>query len=63
MVDELRADGECVGRRRVARLMKQSGLCARLPKRFRKTTDSSHSRPVVPNLVQRQFSPKGPNEI
>jgi len=51
MVDELRADGECVGRRRVARLMKQSGLCARLPKRFRKTTDSSHSRPVVPNLV------------
>lgn len=63
MVDELRADGESVGRRRVARLMKESGLCARLPKRFRKTTDSSHSRPVVPNLVQRQFSPKGPNEI
>jgi putative transposase len=63
MVDELRADGESVGRRRVARLMRKRGLYARLPKRFRKTTDSSHSRPVVPNLVQRKFSPKGPNVI
>ena len=62
MVDELRADGESVGRRRVARLMRESGLCARLPKRFRKTTDSSHWRPVAPNLVQRQFFPKTPNE-
>ena len=38
LVDELRADGESVGRRRVARLMKKAGLCARVPKRFRKTT-------------------------
>lgn len=63
MVDELRADGESVGRRRVARLMKKHRLCARLPKHFRKTTDSSHSRPVVPNLVQRQFLPNSPNKI
>jgi len=63
LVDELRADGESVGRRRVARLMKKGGLCALRPKRFRKTTDSSHTQPVVPNLVQRQFSPNSPNEI
>ncbi len=39
LVDELRADGESVGRRRVARLMKKGGLCALRPKRFRKTTE------------------------
>ena len=63
VVDELRAEGESVGRRRVARLMREKGLCARLPRRFRKTTDSVHSRPVAPDLVRRQFLPKAPNEI
>ncbi len=63
VVDELHADGESVGRRRVARIMREKGLCARLPRRFRKTTDSSHSRPVARDLVQRQFLPKTPNEV
>ncbi len=63
VVDELRADGESVGRRRVARIMREKGLCARLPRRSRKTTDSSHSRPVARDLVQRQFLPKTPNEV
>lgn len=63
MVEELRAAGERVGRRRVARLMREKGLCARLPKRFRKTTDSSHSRPIAPDLVKRQFQPMSRDRI
>ena len=42
--------------------MRQEGLEAVPPKRFRVTTDSKHSQPVAPNLLARQFDPAGPNE-
>jgi transposase InsO family protein len=54
---ELRARGMRVGRKRVARLMRESGLKGR--KRSGKaprTTDSAHSHPVAENLLQRRFS-------
>jgi transposase InsO family protein len=50
-------------RKRVARLMRQAGLRSRRrPKRHIRTTDSQHSRPVAPNLLQRDFDPHAPNE-
>lgn len=61
--DELKAAGECVGRRRVIRLMQQEGLCAHVPRRFRKTTDSDHDFAIAPNSVNRDFSPEAPNQL
>lgn len=57
MVHELREAGFDVGRRRVARLMRQDGLQARIKRRFKCTTDSAHSQPIAHNHLARKFSP------
>lgn len=59
---ELRARGERVGRKRVARLMTNQGLRGRTPKRFRRTTDSRHDHPIAPNLLARNFTAEAPNQ-
>lgn len=61
MVHELREAGFDVGRRRVARLMREDGLQARTKRRFKCTTDSAHSHPVAHNHLARAFSPAKPN--
>lgn len=61
MVHELRAAGLSVGRRRVARLMRQDGLQARIKRRFKCTTESRHNYTVAYNHLKRQFSPQAPN--
>jgi transposase InsO family protein len=43
------------GQKRVARLMRRSGLRAKRPRRFRVTTQSAHRHPVAPNRLQRRF--------
>ena len=59
---DLRAKGARVGRKRVARLMREQGLVARRKRPFRRTTDSNHDDPIAPNVLERQFEPKGPNQ-
>jgi len=59
---ELKATGQPVGRKRVARLMRENALVARTRRRFRTTTDSNHSFPVAPNLLARNFTARGPNQ-
>jgi transposase InsO family protein len=61
--DDLRDAGICCGRKRVARLMRQEGLKAKAGRKFRVTTDSSHSQPVAPDLVRRDFSAPAPNKV
>jgi len=54
---ELRAQGIVCGRNRVVRLMRAHGLRARQCKRFRPvTTQSAHSLPVAPNVLDRNFA-------
>jgi len=53
---ELRERGERVGRKRVARLMRTEGIRGKKRKRFRSTTDSSHSHRIADNVLQRRFS-------
>lgn len=60
---ELRDNGTRVGRKRVARLMRDKGLQGRRKRRFRRTTDSNHSNPIAPNLLDRRFEAKAPDEI
>ncbi len=52
----LRKKGVVCSKRRVERLMREDGLRAKKKRRWRTTTDSSHGRPVAPNLLKRQFS-------
>jgi transposase InsO family protein len=54
--DELREAGETIGTKRVARLMQEDGLVARVPRRFVRTTDSTHGEPIAPNLLARDFT-------
>jgi transposase InsO family protein len=57
---ELRDDGVRVGRKRVARLMREDGLAGRAPRRrCPRTTDSTHDHPIAPNRPDRQFDVNG----
>ena len=60
---ELRDRGHHVSRKRVARLMRASGLQARRKRRFRATTDSRHAHPVAPNLLEQRFEATRADEI
>ncbi|MGB8167461.1 MAG: IS3 family transposase [Chthoniobacteraceae bacterium] len=53
------------GERRIGRLMRAAGLCARPRRRFvPQTTDSRHDRPIAPNrLAQRAAPPTRPDEV
>lgn len=60
---ELRARGLRVGKKRIARLMRDRGLAARKRRRFRpKTTDSNHHLPIAENVLDRDFSRPAPNQ-
>jgi putative transposase len=59
---DLLEQGECVSRKRVIRLMQEDGLKARVPKRFRCTTNSDHDLPVAANLLNREFTAEAPNQ-
>lgn len=61
---ELRAQGEAVGRHRVARLMRQDGLRGRQRRRYRvRTTGSRHSHPIAPNRLATRPVPTKPNQV
>jgi putative transposase len=62
MTRELQDAGLVVGRRRVARLMRDNGLRARPKRRFKRTTDSNHAWPVAPNLLDQDFTATGPDQ-
>ena len=50
-----------VSRRRIARLMRLAGLSSKTMRKFKATTDSKHSLPIAPNLLDRQFSAEQPD--
>lgn len=60
---ELAKEGEHVSRKRVARLMREAGLRAKTSRKFKATTDSSHTLPIAPNLVDRRFDVDRPNAV
>jgi len=60
---ELHAQGETVGKNRVARLMQEAGIVGKPAKSFIVTTDSQHSLPVAENLLNRNFQPSAPNQV
>jgi putative transposase len=59
---ELRGKGVRVGRKRVERLMRVEGIRAHQKRRFRRTTNSNHTQPIAPNVLERQFTTQAPNQ-
>jgi transposase InsO family protein len=57
----LRKNGTRVGKKRVARLMRREGIVAKRRKKFRITTDSNHTDPIAPNILNREFNIAQPN--
>lgn len=53
---ELAEQGEIVGRDRIRRLRKEMGLRCKQKRKFKATTNSLHSLPVVPNLLDQKFA-------
>jgi putative transposase len=60
---DLRAAGVPVGRKRVARLLKQAGLRGVSRRKWLQTTIRAESVRPAPDLVQRQFTATGPNQL
>ena len=60
---ELARSGRQHSKNYVAKVMRNEGLRVRLRGRFRVTTNSNHSLPIFPNLVQRNFSVLAPNAV
>jgi transposase InsO family protein len=54
--EELKAQGQQHGAKRIARIMQEEGLRAKALRQFRVTTDSNHTHPVAPNVLDRQFA-------
>lgn len=58
----LNAEGEPTGRHRVASIMKEYGWRARAAKKYKATTNSNHTFPISPNLLEQDFSAQKLNE-
>ncbi len=56
---QLKNDGECVGEKRIARLMQTNGIVGRTKRRFKRTTiPDSDKIPAAVDLVKRIFGPE-----
>lgn len=58
----LKNEGIIVSYNHVARLMRAKGLRAKAARKFKATTNSNHSLPVAPNLLEQNFEAKQPNK-
>ncbi|MFO0795848.1 MAG: hypothetical protein U0804_00065 [Gemmataceae bacterium] len=46
----------------VARVMREAGITAKTKRKFRPTTDATHSYPVAENVLVRDFDPDQPTK-
>jgi putative transposase len=63
ILDELREQGEQVGRRRIGRLMKERGLVGEMRRKWRHPAAAVTSDPCEPNKLDREFSTNSPNRF
>lgn len=59
----LRARGCATSRKRIVRLMAEENLRHRLKRKFVRTTQSKHERPVASNVLERAFEVGKPNKV
>lgn len=58
----LQEEGKSVGRHRVARLMRNNNWRAKAAKKYKATTNSNHTLPVAPNLLNQNFKADAPDQ-
>ena len=63
MWKELLARGVRVGKERVRQSMVRHSIRARHKRKYIATTNSNHSLPVAPNLLERNFTARQPNQV
>jgi putative transposase len=59
---ELRANGENCSRKRVAKLMRESNIVAKMKKKFKITTKADPRALPAPNLLNQEFTAQEPNQ-
>lgn len=59
---ELHAKGIRISRNTVAKYMKSMGLRSKLGRKFKTTTDSTHSHRIMENFLNREFTVKKPSK-
>lgn len=59
--DELKDQGYEIGKYRAGKLMKKSGLIPKAKKKFKRTTDSDHNKPVAENILSQDFRAEAPD--
>ena len=62
ITEELKDRGFHCSENRVARRMTRLGLKGIQAKKFKRTTDSKHDKPVAPDLIEQDFTAAAPNE-
>jgi len=60
--EDLKAEGERVSRKRVARIMRENQLFSKHKRKFRHTTESEHKFPIAENILSRNFASDAPNK-
>jgi putative transposase len=58
----LQAEGVSVSRHRVARIMRGNGWRAKAARKYKATTNSNHTLPVAPNLLEQNFTADSPDQ-
>ena len=58
----LQDEGKSAGRHRVARIMRDNGWRAKAARKYKATTNSKHSLPVAPNLLEQDFMADRPDQ-
>jgi putative transposase len=60
---DLREAGLKCGKNRVAAIMRDKKIVAKMKRKFKVTTDSDHKLPVAPNLVNQNFVAERPDQL
>ncbi len=63
MTAALHQQGVPVGQKRVAHLMRENQIRAKVKRKYVCTTDSKHTRPIAENLLNRSFEVARPNHV
>jgi len=59
----LKKRDETCGLHRVERLMREAGIRSKMRRKHVRTTDSKHSYPVAPNILDQVFTVSAPNQV